>query len=124
MANLTPTTPGPSSARRLDLAIGQRVRELRVARGMTQSGLADAIGITYQQQFKYEAGINRMSVGRLLAIAAALKVEPAELLAVSGRPEARRPRSERRILMLTQLFRGLPERHQIAVLALVRALVP
>ena len=43
-------------------------------RGLTQQQLAELIGITYQQAHKYEVGMNRVSAGRLYAIAQALQV--------------------------------------------------
>ena len=41
---------------------------------MSQSQLADALGITFQQIQKYEKGINRISAGRLFEIANLLGV--------------------------------------------------
>lgn len=41
---------------------------------MTQQDLAGAIGITFQQVQKYEAGSNRISSGRLFVFATILKV--------------------------------------------------
>jgi transcriptional regulator with XRE-family HTH domain len=38
-------------------------------RGLSQSGLADVIGLTFQQVQKYEKGTNRVSAGRLQKIA-------------------------------------------------------
>ncbi len=46
----------------------------RILLGLSQHQLADVIGVTYQQQHKYERGINRISAGRLAAIARALGV--------------------------------------------------
>ena len=46
----------------------------RVALGLTQAGLADRLGVTYQQMHKYEAGANRITAGRLHAVAEALGV--------------------------------------------------
>ena len=57
-----------------DVAIGQKVRALRLDRGLSQGELAGRIGITFQQVQKYENGVNRVSSGRLLRIAAALHV--------------------------------------------------
>ena len=50
----------------LDTQIGQRIREARRAQGMSQTMLADALGITFQQVQKYENGGNRVSAARLL----------------------------------------------------------
>src|SRR4051794_14986802 len=67
----------PSPKRRAtpeDVAIGQKLRALRLDRGMSQSDLSGLIGVTFQQLQKYEKGVNRISAGRLMQIAAALGV--------------------------------------------------
>src|SRR5437763_13245767 len=57
-----------------DVAIGQKLRALRLDRGLSQGALAGEIGVTFQQLQKYEKGANRVSAGRLMRIAAALHV--------------------------------------------------
>jgi transcriptional regulator with XRE-family HTH domain len=52
-----------------DLEIGQKIRALRVAKGVSQTTLADGLGVTFQQIQKYEKGANRVSAGRLQKIA-------------------------------------------------------
>jgi transcriptional regulator with XRE-family HTH domain len=52
-----------------DVEIGRKIRALRLERGLSQSGLADGIGLTFQQVQKYEKGANRVSAGRLQKIA-------------------------------------------------------
>src|ERR1043166_9445187 len=52
-----------------DVEIGRKIRALRLQRGLSQSGLADGIGLTFQQVQKYEKGTNRVSAGRLQQIA-------------------------------------------------------
>ena len=52
-----------------DIEIGRKIRALRLERGLSQSGLADGIGLTFQQVQKYEKGTNRVSAGRLQRIA-------------------------------------------------------
>jgi len=52
-----------------DVEIGRKIRALRLERGLSQSGLADGIGLTFQQVQKYEKGTNRVSAGRLQKIA-------------------------------------------------------
>jgi len=62
----------PSKKRRAgaeDMEIGRKIRALRLERGLSQSGLADGIGLTFQQVQKYEKGTNRVSAGRLHRIA-------------------------------------------------------
>jgi transcriptional regulator with XRE-family HTH domain len=57
-----------------DLEIGRKIRALRLERGLSQSGLADGIGLTFQQVQKYEKGTNRVSAGRLHRIAELLNI--------------------------------------------------
>jgi transcriptional regulator with XRE-family HTH domain len=57
-----------------DIEIGRKIRTLRLERGLSQSGLADGIGLTFQQVQKYEKGANRVSAGRLQQIADMLNV--------------------------------------------------
>jgi transcriptional regulator with XRE-family HTH domain len=52
-----------------DLEIGQKIRALRVAKGVSQTTLGDGLGVTFQQVQKYERGANRVSAGRLQKIA-------------------------------------------------------
>jgi transcriptional regulator with XRE-family HTH domain len=51
----------------------------RVAARLTQTELAQRIGVTPQQVCKYERAVTRLSVSRLVAIAAALGCDPAAL---------------------------------------------
>ncbi|GLI25618.1 transcriptional regulator with XRE-family HTH domain [Xanthobacter flavus] len=63
-----------------DRQIGARLRAARVARGMSQEKLAEAISLTFQQIQKYEKGTNRVSVSMLLRIAAVLEISAADLV--------------------------------------------
>src|SRR2546430_1471745 len=69
--------PHPTRKRRAgpeDVEIGRKIRALRLDRGLSQSGLADGIDLTFQQVQKYEKGINRVSAGRLQRIADTLNI--------------------------------------------------
>ena len=57
-----------------DVEIGKKIRMLRLERGLSQSALAEGIGLTFQQVQKYEKGTNRVSAGRLQQIADLLNV--------------------------------------------------
>jgi transcriptional regulator with XRE-family HTH domain len=74
----------------LDRAIGRRIRDRRIALGLTQQQIADLIGANYQQAHKHERGIDRISAGRLLTICAALGWTTAECLASIEQPAAAR----------------------------------
>lgn len=58
----------------VDLHVGQRIRLRRKAVKVSQEGLAETLGITYQQVQKYERATNRVSASKLLAIGRALGV--------------------------------------------------
>jgi transcriptional regulator with XRE-family HTH domain len=69
-----PAAPGSPSVRKRragaeDIEIGRKIRALRLERGLSQSGLAAGIDLTFQQVQKYEKGTNRVSAGRLQRIA-------------------------------------------------------
>lgn len=53
----------------IDLVVGNRLRNLRRSQGLSQSAIAHAIGITFQQLQKYEKGTNRITCGRIWDIA-------------------------------------------------------
>jgi|1185.fasta_scaffold735115_1 transcriptional regulator with XRE-family HTH domain len=64
-------------ARRADLRdaeVGRRVRSRRLECRLSQTELAERIGVTFQQVQKYEKGVNRIGAGRLQRISEALEV--------------------------------------------------
>jgi transcriptional regulator with XRE-family HTH domain len=58
-----------------DRHIGKQIRERRIAIGMSQEKLGEALGLTFQQVQKYERGVNRIGAGRLQDIARILAVD-------------------------------------------------
>ena len=60
---------------KVDGHVGRRVRERRREIGMSQTKLADALGISFQQVQKYEIGGNRVAASRLWDMAKALEVD-------------------------------------------------
>ena len=62
---------------------------------MSQTELADAVGVTYKQIHKYEKGVNRVPGARLEQIAKVLDMSPSEFF---GRSDD--PRGEREALAL------------------------
>jgi transcriptional regulator with XRE-family HTH domain len=64
----------------IDVVIGARIRAVRLDRGLSQSDVADAIGITFQQLQKYETGKNRIAAATLVQISEAVDVALTELL--------------------------------------------
>jgi transcriptional regulator with XRE-family HTH domain len=58
----------------IDKHVGSRVRMRRLMLAMSQSTLADALGLTFQQVQKYEKGSNRIGASRLQHISQILQV--------------------------------------------------
>jgi len=57
-----------------DAEVGRRVRSRRLECRLSQTELADRIGVTFQQVQKYEKGVNRIGAGRLQRISEALEM--------------------------------------------------
>ncbi|MCG6203666.1 helix-turn-helix domain-containing protein [Rhodopseudomonas sp. HC1] len=86
MSNLLlPAADQPSSRSPgdIDRQIGRLLRARRHAAGLSLCDLAAAIGVSYQQMQKYEAGANRIAASRLVSIASHLRTAPADLLPAS-----------------------------------------
>ena len=75
------TRQGPDP---IDVAVGARVRIRRRWLGFSQTQLANALGITFQQVQKYERGANRVSASMLVKIAAKLETTVAALVGEDG----------------------------------------
>src|ERR1700688_3707510 len=73
MAKMSLNRRGPTA---VDTHVGQKIRARRVFLRMSQTDVADAIGITFQQVQKYERGANRVGASRLQQISEALGVSP------------------------------------------------
>jgi len=58
----------------VDLHVGSAIRVRRKAMRISQSDLADGLGVSFQQVQKYERGTNRVSASRLYDIGACLGV--------------------------------------------------
>jgi transcriptional regulator with XRE-family HTH domain len=71
----------------VDKHVGSRMRMRRMILGMSQTTLADALDLTFQQVQKYEKGTNRISASRLQHLADIMQV-PVEFFfeGAPGRP--------------------------------------
>lgn len=54
--------------------IGEKIKEFRKLRGLTQEQLAVGVEVTFQQIQKYESGATRLNTDKLQAVANALDV--------------------------------------------------
>ncbi len=66
MARRTVKEDGPHP---IDVLVGRRARERRMLEGMSQTAVAEKLGLTFQQLQKYEKGLNRISASRLYELA-------------------------------------------------------
>lgn len=78
----------PRSATDVDIHVGSRVRLRRKLLKMTQEGLGERLGITFQQVQKYERGANRIGASRLFDLARVLDVPVTYFFEGIGTPEA------------------------------------
>lgn len=60
----------------VDIHVGQKLKQLRILRGMTQTDVAEGLKISFQQVQKYELGRNRVSASKLYEMSHILNVPP------------------------------------------------
>nr|QQZ49167.1 helix-turn-helix transcriptional regulator [Phenylobacterium glaciei] len=84
--NLDDAGPDP-----IDVAVGHRIRVRRKWLGISQSNLADHLGVSFQQVQKYERGANRTSASMLVRIAEKLETTVGELVGENDRPTGDEP---------------------------------
>jgi transcriptional regulator with XRE-family HTH domain len=115
----------------IDVHVGRRVAERRLALRYNQSELGRALGLTFQQVQKYEKGTNRISASKLWLIAQFLGVELSYFfdgLPTDGpTPDAPEAISAvaaptRQSIEISSRVVGLPVAQQKLVLELVRSM--
>ena len=65
---------GKKSPHQTDVVVGRNIRIWRLEKKMSQTELANRLGLTFQQVQKYESGANRVGASRLMQISEALDV--------------------------------------------------
>ncbi|GJD35994.1 hypothetical protein FMGBMHLM_2908 [Methylobacterium aerolatum] len=78
----------PKQTTDVDRLVGLRITALRKARGLSQTALGNAVGVTFQQVQKYEKGQNRVGAGRLREIARLLEVPVSAFFEDSNNPDS------------------------------------
>lgn len=113
-----------SFTEQIDREIGQKINEIRITMGLSRQQLAEKIGVTHQQLQKYEKGINRISAGRLLSLATAVKKPVSYFFEKSNDFEENIPTKHQRmcIEVSRNFLRIKNPEHQIAVNTLVKSL--
>ena len=74
MAKRARASNHPRATGEAHVAVGQRLRAARLKVGMSQTDLGKALGVSFQQVQKYEKGVNRIDLNRMIEIAKALKI--------------------------------------------------
>ena len=119
-------TNDPGRTAQLELMIGARMRTRRRQLGLSQSDLAERLGVSFQQVQKYERGANRVAASTLLAAAQALGTSISWLVGeeVSGRDDDEdvfRALARPGALEMLQAFNAIPDpAARAALLALAR----
>lgn len=74
MRTLDSDAPDP-----IDVHVGRQLRVHRLALGVSQQALAEALDVSFQQIQKYESGSNRISASKLYKASRALGIAPSAL---------------------------------------------
>ena len=64
------------TATEVDAFVGAQLKILRKSAGFSQTGLANKVGVTFQQIQKYERGMNRIGASRLWEFCKIFDVNP------------------------------------------------
>ena len=91
----------------IDVAVGERIRQLRKERRITQTELANAIGLTFQQIQKYEKARNRISASKLVQIAEIFEVDVAELFSPAHPELSEEEARENELALLLDCVHGM-----------------
>ena len=102
-------------------AIGRRLRELRQRRGLTQTEIAEQLGIDQTLVSNYERGAARMHGALVAGFAKALKASADEVLGLKESPPPKQ--SNGRLLRRIQRIEELGTADQKAVLKYLDALL-
>jgi transcriptional regulator with XRE-family HTH domain len=105
---------------RNDEIVASNMRRFRIARGLSQTELGNAVGVTFQQIQKYEKAKNAVAPGRLRQMCEFLGVAPAEMFGsppkVDGKPMPEMSRWSYRTLMALNKIRSERVRRSIGAL--------
>ena len=109
----------------VDVHVGKRVREARAIKGMSQTALGNALGISFQQVQKYEKGNNRIGASRLWDIAKVLDVSTAYFFeGLEEGADAKEDALPRRSIERARLIENIPDESlRNSILNLINACV-
>jgi transcriptional regulator with XRE-family HTH domain len=111
-----------------NVRLGAAVRARRIMAGLSQEAVGQHLGVTFQQQQKYEKGKNRISVETLVKLAEFLGVTPQRLIMDALATEAAdteqvtdQPTDRYKMETIRRLF-GLSEKRQHIAVTVIKAL--
>ena len=113
----------PECIHKTDIHIGRRLRERRVSLGMSQSELAEKLGVSFQQVQKYESGANRISGSRLWDICTVLGIPVGYFFeGLDGAPEEETKPLDRQSLELARAVGSIEDENlRSQIVRLVKA---
>jgi transcriptional regulator with XRE-family HTH domain len=107
-----------------DIYAAAKIKEARLSRKMSQEGLAEILGCSFQQIQKYEKGTNRVSIGRVFEIANALQYQTSSFLPPEKGDKPNLPILTRQEACLLSCFRKLTATQKMSILTIMDALTP
>lgn len=103
--------------------VGQRLRAIRIQRGLSQAELAEALGVTQPNISAVEIGRRGLTIQQLVRLTRALHVSPDEVLGEKKAPKDSKTRRSDKLLRRLQLMEKLPLSDQRSLLAHLDALL-
>jgi transcriptional regulator with XRE-family HTH domain len=103
--------------------MGERIRALRLEKGLTQVELGKRMGMTQSNVSEIERGIRGLTVRQLLQLSAILSTSTDTILLGSSSPENGTSSLSLRVLRRARRIQELPLRKQRALLETVDALI-
>jgi transcriptional regulator with XRE-family HTH domain len=104
--------------------LGKKLRMRRLALGLTQTKVAQAINVTFQQIQKYEKGTNGISSLRIMQLANFLKVSVLyffdDFSSYSGESNEKQNSDNLNYSFLAKLFASLSEQQKESVLQVLK----
>ena len=107
----------------LDTAVRQRIKSVRSQQGLTQSAVAQELGIVPQQYHKYESGVLRLSGGMIARIAAVLDCSVLDLVPEEIRGERTLDASKRIDILKQELTMLVLDQESEEVLVALKVLL-
>jgi transcriptional regulator with XRE-family HTH domain len=103
--------------------IGRRVRDIRLANGLTQAKLAKLLGTSQTALSELERGNRGLTVQQVVKLTRALGVTPNEVLGEGKRERPQRRPSDARVMRRLYRLEQLPEPQRLAVLKVLDGII-